>query len=101
MIMSKNPANSSESAKTVEELISALHEAGLPIRSAAVVRNLKAAELNGQYDDSTAEDGYTEDWLELAAPTPGRDITYLLLGLGGAKSDYPPGITLVKWEGQS
>lgn len=99
--MSKKPANSKPAASSVsvEEVISALRKAGLPIKSAALVKNLKAAELIGEYDDPAAEDGYTEDSIELASPTPGRPITYLLLGLGGANSDFPPGITLIKWEG--
>jgi hypothetical protein len=96
--VSLKPAESS--VASVEELISVLRECDLPFRSAAVVKNLKAAELIGEYDDGTAEEGYTEDSLELAAPTPGRGITYLLLGLGGLESEFDPGITLLKWEGQ-
>lgn len=83
--------------QTVEELINALRKAGFPIKSAAVVRNLKAAELIGEYDDETAEDGYTEDSLELASPRPGKNITYLLFGVGGLESEFSAGITLVKW----
>jgi hypothetical protein len=100
--MSRNLVNAKPavSVASIEEIISALRDAALPIKSAAVIRDLKAAELIGEYDDATAEDGYTEDSLELASPTPGRGITYLLLGLGGANSDFPPGITLIKWEGQ-
>lgn len=93
------PAESNE-VKTVEELISVLRNSGLPIISAAIVRDLKGAELSGEYDDEAAEDGYTEDWLELASPTRRGSITYLLLGLGGLPGDFKPGIQIVKWEGQ-
>jgi hypothetical protein len=87
------------SAQSVEQLLNALRESGLPIVSAAVVRNLKGAELVGEYDDQAAEDGYTEDGIELAAPIGRGSITYLLIGLGGLESDYPPGISIVNWEG--
>lgn len=93
------PVESNE-AKTVEELISVLRSSGLPIISAAVIRDLRGAELSGEYDDPTADEGYTEDWLELASPTRRGGITYLLLGLGGLPSDFEPGIQILKWEGQ-
>jgi hypothetical protein len=100
--MSTNSAvlKPAESVQTVEELLNSLREIGLPIVSAAVVRNLKGAELVGDYDDEAAEDGYTEDGIELAAPIGRGGITYLLLGLGGLESEYPPGITIVNWEGK-
>lgn len=85
---------------SVEEIINALHEAHFPIKSAAVIRDMEAAEFSGSYKDETAEEGYTYDGLELAAPTPGRGITYILLGVGGLESGFAPGVTLVKWEGQ-